>query len=70
MRETLNVRWKPGTLDVLLVTSPHATLEWHPQIFKMIFGRPALDALYLTGFVQVTREAAQEPPSPACSSAA
>jgi len=58
--ETLNVRWKPGTLDVLLVTSPHGTLEWHPQIFKLIFGRAPLEALELHGWVQVTREALPE----------
>lgn len=57
MTETLNVRWKPGQPELLLVTSPHGTLEWHPQIFKMIFGRPALDELYRSGSVQVTREA-------------
>lgn len=61
MTETLNVRWKPGTLDVLLVTSPHGTLEWHPQIFKLIFGRAPLDALYLHGSVRVTREALPRP---------
>lgn len=67
MTELLNVRWKPGTLDTLIVTSPHGTLEWHTLIFERIFGRPAMDALYLRGSVTVTREAhpGQEPRSTA-----
>lgn len=57
MTEILKVRWKPGTLDTLLVTSPGGTLEWHTLIFERIFGRAAMDALYLRGSVTVTREA-------------
>lgn len=57
MTEILHVRWKPGTLDTLLVTSPGGTLEWHILIFERIFGRLAMDALYLQGRVTVMREA-------------
>jgi len=61
MHETLHVRWKPGTLDVLLVTSPHGTLEWHAPMFECIHGRAALAELYLKGHTTVTREAVPAP---------
>ncbi|MBZ9714696.1 hypothetical protein [Deinococcus multiflagellatus] len=57
MTETLHVRWKPGTLDTLLVTSPHGTLEWNVLIFERVFGAPAVGQLYLQGRATVTREA-------------
>lgn len=57
MTETPHVRWKPGTLDTLLVTSPHGTLEWNALIFERIFGRAPMTDLYLRGRVHVTREA-------------
>ena len=57
MTETLHVRWKPGTLDTLLVTSPHGTLEWNVLIFERIFGRAAMANLYLRGRAQVVRDA-------------
>ncbi|ALW87959.1 MULTISPECIES: hypothetical protein [Deinococcus] len=57
MTETLHVRWKPGTLDTLLVTSPHGTLEWNVLIFERVYGRAPLAALYLSGRTQVTRTA-------------
>lgn len=57
MTETLHVRWKPGTLDTLLVTSPHGTLEWNVLIFERVYGRDAMNDLYLKGRTYVTREA-------------
>ena len=57
MTETLDVRLKPSTPETLLVTSPSGTLEWHPQFFKMIFGRGALVEVYASGRITVTREA-------------
>ncbi|MFC4427550.1 hypothetical protein [Deinococcus navajonensis] len=60
MTEPLHVRWKPGTLDTLLVTSPHGTLEWHILIFERVFGRAAMDVLYLRGNVKLQREALPE----------
>lgn len=60
MTETLHVRWKPATLDTLLVTSPNGTLEWNALIFERIFGRQAMTELYLRGRVTVTREALSE----------
>ncbi|SMB80534.1 hypothetical protein [Deinococcus hopiensis] len=64
MTEILNVRWKPGTLDTLLVTSPAGTLEWSALIFERIFGRAVMDALYLRGRVTVTREALPQQHAP------
>ncbi|MFC4639498.1 hypothetical protein [Deinococcus hohokamensis] len=60
MTELLHVRWKPGTLDTLLVTSPQGTLEWHILIFERVFGRAAMDTLYLRGAVRLQREALPE----------
>lgn len=57
MTETLHVRWKPGTLDLLLVTSPSGTLEWHALLFERTYGRAPLAELYLTGRTTVQREA-------------
>lgn len=57
MTEQLQVRWKPGTLDTLLVTSPHGTLEWHILMFERTFGRAPMSDLYLTGRTTVSREA-------------
>ncbi|MBZ9750438.1 hypothetical protein K7W42_06135 [Deinococcus sp. HMF7604] len=57
MTETLHVRWKPGTLDTLLVTSPHGTLDWNVLIFERIYGAQAVAQLYLTGRASVTRVA-------------
>lgn len=57
MTETLHVRWKPGTLDTLLVTSPHGTLEWNALIFERVHGRDAMSDLYMKGRTCVTREA-------------
>lgn len=60
MTETLQVRWKPGTLDTLLVSSPHGTLEWNALIFERRFGRRAMTALYLRGRVTITRDSTRE----------
>ena len=57
MTETLHVRWKPGTLDTLLVTSPHGTLEWNVLVFERVYGRVPISALYLTGRAEVQRAA-------------
>lgn len=57
MIEELHVRWKPGTLDTLFVTSPQGTHEWNALNFERTFGRAAISALYLTGRATVTREA-------------
>ncbi|GHF42964.1 hypothetical protein HNQ07_002050 [Deinococcus metalli] len=57
MTETLHVRWKPGTLDTLLVTTPRGVVEWTARDFRRRFGPAAIADLYLRGRTAVSCEA-------------
>ncbi|GGR14384.1 hypothetical protein [Deinococcus ruber] len=52
MHETptlFHARWKPGTLDTLIVTTENEAAEWPLTRFQLQFGRAAVARLYLTG---------------------
>lgn len=57
MTETLHVRWKPGTLDTVVVTSEHGTYECHKRVIEADFGRAAVATLYLRGSIRLNRPA-------------
>lgn len=45
----LHFRWKPGTLDTLLLSAGASTTEWSLAQIQAIYGKAVIAQLYLTG---------------------
>ena len=45
----LHLRWKPGTLDTLLLSAGDHTEEWSLARVQAVYGKTVIAQLYLTG---------------------